>query len=715
MKAVPYEVIYGEKERKSLFIRKWKETMHRNFKMKYAEYDVNKLDRILDIIISMRLYNPKMRLVNNYRNRQANTTFLDMYEYIETTKPIIGGNGVLFKQHKDAPNPLIDWIALQMNTRKKYKDLMFDAHEHEEFDLERLYDLMQGNTKIKINSLYGVLGYCKFMFYNLFLAQCVTITGQNIISTAACGFEAFLTNSLSFVAMPEVRDFFYNCQMEASVIENNSGKLGDYDAYPYLASEYVPFPDTEEVVGKILRACGFKVTKENEESIISMVVNSSPYARKLLRYKNDLIGLMSLPHFREEFIEIIPNMNTILVPKIKAVESEDYRDRIITIWNYIDVFVMYKYPIYDRVRRNKYQDKSSVMYEDTDSNFLSLNRWVQFVETDILNSMYMDNDTDYKSVNILGIYLSNAIAEIYDAFGRSVNVDDEHRPLLNMKNEFYYPRILFVKKKKRYIGLQMIREGHILNNGAGKPDIKGFDFIKSTTKESIRKYYEDIAYNDILVADEIDIRHIFRRIVQLEQIIRSNLAAGDSQYFKQSAIKRAQDYATPYSIQGVKAVLIWNTLNPEYAIELPSNVDIVPINLEKGRSKVFTKKNDEYVFLEYRDVKSSDGEIVKKPYYMKNDTKNLMDFATRYPDEFARLDEQILHNENKLIRSLGLNYIAKPKNPNIPIPRWFYEIMDMDKIVDDGLKLFNPILETLGITIMKTGPNSEHYSNIISL
>ena len=98
-----------------------------------------------------------------------------------------------------------------------------------------------------------------------------------------------------------------------------------------------------------------------------------------------------------------------------------------------------------------------------------------------------------------------------------------------------------------------------------------------------------------------------------------------------------------------------------------------------------------------------------------NDTKTILEFGRKYPEAYSRLDSKILRNENPNIRDLKLNFIAKPKNPAIPIPPWFWDIINYDQIINDSLKLYNPILKTLGVKIMKTGPKTEHYTNMISL
>ena len=350
--------------------------------------------------------------------------------------------------------------------------------------------------------------------------------------------------------------------------------------------------------------------------------------------------------------------------------------------------------------------KKAVLYEDTDSNFLSLNRWVRFVQGMFGGSQ--DEGLRYTIVNTFGIILGRNVALTCKVLTDSMNIQPEHGKILQFKNEFYYSRILFVNTKKRYIGLQKIREGNLLKGDVRNMDVKGFDFRKSVTKPTLRQFYTQLSYEEIMIKDPIDNSAILRKISELEQSIRDSLLSGDTIYYKQAQVKRVSEYAYPYRIHGVKAVLLWNTLNPEYQIELPSDVDIVPIILENGRrrtTKVLSGVECIYV----------GDDIHGNRKYVVNDTKTLLEFGRKYPEAYSRLDSKILRNENPNIRDLKLNFIAKPKNPAIPIPPWFWDIINYDQIINDSLKLYNPILKTLGVKIMKTGPKTEHYTNMISL
>ena len=688
-----YEDVEGLK--RYIFIQRWIDVMKKNFLMTLGDrYDENKVNQIIDKALS-HIYLPRMRLVNNYLMREFEGSLLDIYDFIIKKKPIIGGNGVLFSQHGVIPNPQATWISNLMTERKGYKKKMFNFQKgSREY---KMFDLLQLNTKIKINSLYGVLGYARFMLYNIFLAQCVTSTGQNIISSAACGFEAFIAGDVGFVSMGEVRRFIDWCNKE---VEDESIQM-------ILSDSKIPQASAREVSKHIKSQCHFRLPQIQESIIDEMVMNSSIGAIRLMRYKNSLMDFIEIPFIFNLIEKFVLGSNGLMAPDMDAITSDEAKDAVETFWEYCKVFVMMKHPFYDRVRRNKYEFKRAVIYEDTDSNFLSLGRWVKLISERVVHGALSDG-MRYSAVNTYTIILGKVITSVYKTLTDSLNIQYDYGSRLQMKNEFYYPRILFVDTKKRYIGLQELREGKKLKGNIDDMDVKGFEFKKSITKETLRNYYTQISYELIMKPEEIDSKAVLRAIMDLEKSIRNSLSSGETIYYKQANVKRIAEYARPYSIPGVKAIYLWNALCPDYQLELPTDVDIVPIKLEKGRRKL--KKQ-----IPGLDCIPIGNDTKNQPQWMFNDTKFILDLARKYPDMYMKLDGNIFRNSNENIRGMGLNFIAKPKNPLIPIPDWFYEIIDYNQIVNDSLKLYYPILKTLGIRIIKTGQKTEHYTNMVML
>lgn len=689
---------------RSYFIKRWKEEQLNALKMKYPNISEEKLNIALNRIIKKKLYNPVVIFENNYLEKMANTDLLAIIDMIHDTKPIIGGNGVLFYQHANRDNPLIKWIKSIMARRKQAKkDRSKYPKGTEEYDI---LNRRQNGLKLIINSLYGGFGYPGFIFANIFLSTAVTMLGQNAISSAAMGFDAFLANNCVFVEENEVYRFINFVKRES-------------DAYELAVNNfYNPFKEIpeEKVFKKIIDNCNFNLSGKIIANIKMMIHNMTPNQRILLYYKNNLYEFCNTPIINSAIIKLHKMIPELRVPETYTLSKEAI-DLIDFIWKMMYAFVVFDHPVYDRIRKNKYTYKKAVAYQDTDSNFLILGPWVNYIKSIIPEDVPTDKEElkqfEFKVVNIMTLFVTKVVTCSFKTLCHSLNIDEDHTPQLAMKNEFYFSRILFTSAKKRYVARPLLQEGIELHYPKDH-EYKGFDFIKSNTKQSIRDFYSKMIYEDILIPEDINIKKIFLKIMTFEESMKNALRNGDTQYFKQSNLKAQKEYANPYAIQGIKGVMLWNTLNRDYQIQLPSDVDIIPITLEKGRRKRVAKLGEQIEWSVWKAPIGVDPET-GRTIYIDNATKDMIQFAKKYPEEFEKLSREILLNPNNAIRSMGLNCIAKPKNDSIPRPEWLNDIMDVEKISNDALNLINPILKSLGITILKAGPQVEHYSNIISI
>ena len=393
-----------------------------------------------------------------------------------------------------------------------------------------------------------------------------------------------------------------------------------------------------------------------------------------------------------------------------------------SLWKFIHLFVLYKEPIYDRIRKTKYQYKKAVSYIDTDSNFLCMGPWIRFVQNKVLVPSDIPTTEEEKHnqifaiCNAFNIWISDLVHTMFRILTNNMNVDPEIGKRLNMKSEVLYSRIVFVNVKKRYLGKKILQEGNIVPPKK-QADFKGFDFMKSTTKPFVKDFYINLSMEKILTPDNISPREVLRAIMLFDKQIRNDLENGDTKYYKQANIKRIEEYDNPFSIQGIKAVTLWNILNPEYQIQLPSDVDIVPMRWENGRK---TRENpkvlkDNFVYCGQKTKTSKDGQSIQVEVYQDNDTPVLRELQEKYPETYRVLNEKIFHNERMDIRKMGIQWMAKPKNPNIPVPDWYYDFLDTDTIVDDALKLYNPVLKSIGLNVPEISTNKSHYTNMVSL
>lgn len=653
----------------AIAITRWKEKMYETMKAYYGSdvLDRSKCMDFLDSEIKKNINNRKITLINNYTNVVGKSDILSLVDLIYKNNLIIGGGGVLYYQHSARDNPLIDFIIHIMAERKRWKG------ERKKYDKSSdewlMADINQLNKKISINSLYGCMGYSGFILYNIFNAEAITNQGRQIISSAAECFEFFAGDNLSFSSEEELFEYMSNIHNEYKCNYKDMN-ISKFDIATIKNNIY----------NRFLSLCVFDYNDAFPDVLHQILSNKSDIELVILYYKNNLVEFNKNQFIKDKYKYLMDNISELTVPELSAINNPECRQMAEDIWDFYRVFVLYDYPIYDRVRKNMYTDKKIIVAEDTDSNFICLNKFIKYIENDVMHNIYNkpENEVQFIAVNLLTCFLSRVVDCALQTLCKYMNVTKEYSVKLAMKNEFYLSRMLFTNKKKRYISNSILQEGQLLNNGEGLPEIKGFDFKKSTVKPFVNDYFTNICQDDILKAQTIDVEKIFKKLMALRGDIEESMRKGESKYFKQANVQLAEHYKKPYSSQGFTSILLWNALNPEYAMDLPTDVDIIPI----------------------KDLRNK---------------KNMDWFINAYPDAYSRLEKNILNNNNVELSKIGLKYIAKPKNNDIPLPAWFGDLVDTEKVVSDTLSLFYPIMESLGLKVLKTTSTSTHLSNMVDL
>lgn len=656
-------------KRKAKLIDDWKKHTMKIIKARFGDtVNMQKVDAYLDEMIEREIKVPSAYIVNNYKQRTVAADLLIVTESIADRNLIVGGASTLFCQHDDMPNPVRDFILTQRVKRKTEKKTR-DTYERGT-ESWAVWDIKQLNTKILQNSLYGVLGYAKFILHNIFLAESITRMGRVIISVAANGFENFLCDNIKFTTSSEVFEYIRTIMDEYEDLYK--GKL-DFSVLSTTVS-------TEDVYDRILKKCAFSPSMNAQAHLMTIINRLSDDERLLLFYKNNLLEFNRIPCIKEKLHFIFDGIEELKLPSIDKIENEDVRKEVEDLWKFYDIFVFWNHPVYDTVRKMAYGTREAVLYIDTDSNFIALNRWVRQIEDEVFEGNFHQDPKEFVFIcaNIVTIFLTTVVDRNLKMFAANSGISQKWAEFLSMKNEYFFWRILFGEVKKRYIDLQMIQEGKLLKDGVGIPEIKGYDLQKSTTKEILKDYYTDLCMKQILTPDSIDLKKIILDIDALKREIRRSMQAGESKYFKQANVNPPEHYAAPLRISGIKAVMLWNALCPEYAIELPSDVDIIPIK------NIATEKYGAW-------------------------------FKEKYPEVYARFEREILMNRNPAIAKMACNVIAKPKNANVPMPDWLADIMNTEKIVTSTIKLIAPIMESLGLRVQRPTASKEYLTNIVDL
>lgn len=675
--------------------------------------DKNTIEEIRERIANaydMHVAHTKVNIVNNYKQLSVQTTLEDVANLLLSQKAILGGDGVLYKQHEATLAGLVPIIIKHQNARTAEKNLM---KKHDRGTPEFLFhNRNQTNKKVVINALYGLFGYARFRFFNINLAQSVTAMGQNIISTATCAFEDFLSDNSKFLTFEEI--IMYINRIVNEMINIESEFTDEFEVLPEITDEML--------VRRIVDRTYQPLTEDQAMYVVGLIRSLTPNQKKVVYYKNNFTEFNNTELVHGLLVNIMDSIECLKLGELSAFDNMEKSGTIATpeakplieyLLRLYDVFVLSTHQIYDRVRRTKYTRKSTVLYIDTDSNFIGFGKFIDYFSSTIPDKFNNESNFVLKCAMIMTIILSYVIKKTYADFTDSLNISEEYGVRLNMKNEFLFSIMIFGLVKKRYIGKMVVQEGKMINGGKGSIEVKGFDFKKAATKKQINDRICDIINSTLLDVKSINVVDVLRACEQFKADIRNDIMSGSNLYYKQLSVAKADKYKNPYSHQGLKGVAIWNVLSENNKIDLPAEVDIIKIKLCKDGylmgtgvdpNKVSAKGLERWrLFLNDPKAFFSNNENVLR-------CEGLYTLYTKYPKQFAAIIDSI-QSSPKWWASMP-SAIAKPRALE-ELPDWLRELIDIDAIEASVISLINPIMESLGVRTIET-KNGPVYSTYVS-
>ena len=595
-------------------------------------------------------------LVNNYTNKKSKTDMVKLIDWYDKKNPIPCEHGCFFKNHEEAINLNAAFVNSFLTERKRFKKLMFEAEKAGDAEGVAFYNINQKVQKIFANSYYGAQGQSSSIFYNLYTALSVTGKGQSIISCAATTFEMFLCNNIKFRNSDECLEFIANIVNEETNINCNDWIDKDITK--------------KELLNRLANQFDNKVDFINNQDVIkAIILKLTQDEINRIYYKNNLYGFSS----NEKVFEIIDRIIN---------ECEDFKNPnnvpesvtslVDLYWSLLKEFVYYNYPVYDRIHWLKTQTRSTVITVDTDSNFLNLEPFYEFVMENTSNELSReDMNTTYKICNLISNILGRVITESYWTFTTNCNVPEEKRPIINMKNEFFMTRILLTNNKKNYASHVLLQEGVELPPYK-QLDIKGLSIKKSNTNRNTSKFLQGLLRYDILESEKINTKKILQELSKFEDEIRESFINGETTFMTPTKVNEIESYKAPFTQASVRASVTYNLLYPENSITYPAQINIMKVNMK---------------------------ELV-----------DIVDLYEKEPEIYKILKEKVYEDED--LKNYGITYFALPKSIE-KIPEWIIPYICIDEIIKDNLKNFLVILESIGLKTIKVTADDLYHSNII--
>ena len=283
-------------------------------------------------------------------------------------------------------------------------------------------------------------------------------------------------------------------------------------------------------------------------------------------------------------------------------------------------------------------------------------------------------------VNILINITTAALGKIFWTLTTNMGLVERAKPIINMKQEFLYEKLLLTENKKNYAGIITAELGHKLK----KPvlDIKGLPILKKTSVPKVlRKQFTKLVDEDILKATKINLKQIIDKYDTIELMIEESIRRGDVEYLLPKNLELIESYKTPDTIEAVRGVLIWNACEPENQIVPPEKISLLKLNAVDEHDPRFEE--------------------------LKNN----------YPDKYNAIMKVVFNhgvaNPKIDISRFGLSCIAIPKGEE-SIPEYLRPFIDYKSMVNTNMAPSFILLKSLGVYCddVKT---VKYKSNIISI
>ncbi len=152
-----------------------------NFRIKLEDpslgFELSKHPENLPDEISV-IFDPTFRAEKKIIKKEALLNIIKKNNYIHTI------NGCLFENHDKELSVLGEALKEILDSRDRYKKMMFKAVEEKKNDESKFYDTRQQVYKVLANGTYGVLGNKAFRFYDESCAGAITLSGQEALKNS---------------------------------------------------------------------------------------------------------------------------------------------------------------------------------------------------------------------------------------------------------------------------------------------------------------------------------------------------------------------------------------------------------------------------------------------------------------------------------------------------------------------------------------------------
>lgn len=522
------------------------------------------------------------KMDNNIRHETYDTTMTNVFDWIETTQPIISSNGTFFKQHAEYLSPTVLFLETGLKDRSDTKNEMY---KYAKGSVEYInLNTAQGQIKVILNSDYGGAGTPLSPFYSLYIPPATTGTAKNMTTTLICCLERLCGNPdrwCKFNGINEAFDFMY--KILETDMSNRITQIND--SYK-----------TSEVVDHI-------VSMSNDLSIrdikiITAFIGGLNAEQKTRIMLANNIHLVLKRYLRKEISEIMaflkPNKLNVKNMTDETVDKAGFGktapieiiDKIKYVTKVILDNCVYPFILNDCEVRAYNTHRAIVCVTDTDSLMVHFASFIDDFQARVSN---FKESCLIASALGMRIFVEGIIPQMTENIVVYRNIKDKYyRDKFIFKNEFTFLAMsLFAKKM--YSASCFVQEGNIRD--IHSIQVTGLSFKKRDSAEFLEPIMLDLHDKYILTSDTIRVDKLLDEYYKLRNFLLS-VVDHDASYHRVMGIKDKETYdqtkKLPAQIRGSE---VWSIMFPDEAILPMDRVTVIPLSV----SLLEQNMNDNYL------------------------------------------------------------------------------------------------------------------------
>lgn len=550
--------------------------------------------------------------------RQKDTTFGEYIHFATKNELILAPTLTAYLNPNQRKSFNAEYIVGNMNKRKIFKNAMLDCKLKDDMVGYGYNKIVQDGCKVKNNSMSGAHSSPSTPLFNKSSHSTLTSCCRISTSYANAGNEWFIRGN---------RHYHHPQIVIADLI--SCTRHYDLDATMEIIYRYnLHVPTVDEVMDTIhYSSKNYWQSTEVDEVLRFYAERMSDAERALFCYRSDMYHTAKYnPEFIREFLGhlsarvVTPDhspeaelalkdgdtqtlaclicsdiMKGRTLQDVKKESFEDYGivaatalNAYNTVIRYADfIRVLWRAPVLPAsIAKFPLIIRKCVVTSDTDSSIFTNQYWTKWFTNGELFSP-KTYDIGYTVTFLRSKMVKHSLA----LMSANLGIIKEHRHLISMKNEYYYPIYSLTAVAKHYYGLKSAQEGRILKKLDA--EIKGVHLRSSAAPPEVTEKLADFMMfimKTILSGRKLRIHEVLDPVAELELEIMEDIRKGGFRFMRNLQIKDANGYTAGEDNHAYKQYLYWNEVfGPTYGEAPPPPYEAVKAPIKMDSRRKFTR------------------------------------------------------------------------------------------------------------------------------